>query len=124
MKTVQLEHWESDFGREYTDRNSLTPEALDDLYRKNYGVTRSELNQRFLADMPRDARILEVGCNEGNQLCALRRWDFSTYMESKYRITRYAKLGPGWRMPNSLRRPPLRFLIPTDSSILSLPPAC
>jgi pseudaminic acid biosynthesis-associated methylase len=76
MKTVQLEHWQSDFGREYTDRNSLTPEALDDLYRKNYGVTRSELNQRFLADMPRDARILEVGCNEGNQLCALREMGF------------------------------------------------
>ena len=76
MKTVQLEHWQSEFGREYTDRNSLTPEALDDLYRKNYGVSRSELNWRFLAAVPRDARILEVGCNEGNQLCALREMGF------------------------------------------------
>ncbi len=76
MKTAQLEHWRSDFGRAYTDRNSLTPETLDALYRKNYGIGRSELNQRFLADIPRNARILEVGCNEGNQLCALREMGF------------------------------------------------
>jgi len=76
MKTAQLEHWRSDFGRAYTDRNSLTPEALDALYRKNYGVGRRELNQRFLADIPRNARILEVGCNEGNQLYALREMGF------------------------------------------------
>jgi pseudaminic acid biosynthesis-associated methylase len=76
MKTAQLEHWQSDFGRAYTDRNSLTPKALDVLYRKNYGIGRRELNQRFLADIPRDARILEVGCNEGNQLCELREMGF------------------------------------------------
>jgi pseudaminic acid biosynthesis-associated methylase len=76
MKTAQLEHWQSDFGRAYTDRNSLTPEALDVLYRKNYGIGRRELNLRFLADIPRDARILEVGCNEGNQLCELREMGF------------------------------------------------
>lgn len=76
MKTAQLEHWRSDFGRAYTDRNSLTPDALDALYRRNYGIGRRELNQRFLVDMPRTARILEVGCNEGNQLCALREMGF------------------------------------------------
>lgn len=76
MKTAQLEHWQSEFGRSYTDRNSLTPDALDALYCKNYGVGRRELNQRFLADIPRDARILEVGCNEGNQLCALHQMGF------------------------------------------------
>ena len=71
MKTAQIENWESEFGRQYTDRNSLTLEGLDALYRKNYGITRREINERFLADVPRDARILEVGCNEGNQLCML-----------------------------------------------------
>ncbi|MGC2184753.1 MAG: pseudaminic acid biosynthesis-associated methylase [Terriglobales bacterium] len=76
MKTAQLEQWRGEFGRAYTDRNSLTPTALDALYRKNFGVARSELNQRFLANVPRDARILEVGCNEGNQLCALREMGF------------------------------------------------
>jgi pseudaminic acid biosynthesis-associated methylase len=76
MITSQLQHWRGEFGRAYTDRNSLTPSALDALYRKNFGVARSELNQRFLASIPRDARILEVGCNEGNQLCALREMGF------------------------------------------------
>jgi pseudaminic acid biosynthesis-associated methylase len=76
VNTAQLEHWRSDFGRAYTDRNSLTPDALDALYRRNYGIGRRELNQRFLAKVPRDARILEVGCNEGNQLCALREMGF------------------------------------------------
>lgn len=76
MKTAQLEHWRSDFGRAYTDRNWLTPDALDALYRRNYGISRRELNQRFLAKVPRDARILEVGCNEGKHLCALRKMGF------------------------------------------------
>jgi len=76
MKTAQLEQWRGEFGRAYTDRNSLSPTALDALYRKNFGIARSELNQRFLAGIPRDARILEVGCNEGNQLCALREMGF------------------------------------------------
>jgi len=76
MKTAQLEQWQGEFGRAYTDRNSLTPTALDALYRKNFGLARSELNQRFLGGVPRDARILEVGCNEGNQLCALREMGF------------------------------------------------
>jgi|SRR5579862_5598302 len=76
MITSQLQHWRGEFGRAYTDRNSLSPAALDALYRKNFGVARSELNQRFLANLPRDARILEVGCNEGNQLCALREMGF------------------------------------------------
>ncbi len=77
MNTGQLQHWRGDFGRAYTDRNSLTPTALDALYRKNFGVARSELNRRFLADIPRESRILEVGCNEGNQLCALREMGFA-----------------------------------------------
>jgi pseudaminic acid biosynthesis-associated methylase len=76
MITSQLQHWRGEFGRAYTERNSLTPSALDALYCKNFGLARSELNQRFLADIPRDARILEIGCNEGNQLCALREMGF------------------------------------------------
>ncbi len=76
MKTPQTEQWQGDFGRQYTDRNSLRAEALNALYQKNYGVTRRELNQRFLELIPRDGRILEVGRNEGNQLCELRKMGF------------------------------------------------
>ncbi len=76
MKTPQLDRWTGEFGRQYTDRSSLNPEELDALWRKNYGVGRQELNQRFLANISRDARILEVGCNLGNQLLALQRMGF------------------------------------------------
>ena len=32
-------------GREYTDRNTFDAEALEELYRKNYGVTRTQINR-------------------------------------------------------------------------------
>jgi len=44
---------------------------------KNYGVSRTEMNRRFLSDLPRDARILEVGCNLGNQLALLQDLGFT-----------------------------------------------
>jgi len=71
-----MERWATDFGRQYTDRNSLTPEELDALNQRNYGVTRRQLNARFLKDISADARILEVGCNMGNQLLLLREMGF------------------------------------------------
>jgi pseudaminic acid biosynthesis-associated methylase len=68
--------WTDRFGREYTDRNSLTLSELDSLYHRNYGVTRRKLNERFLTGVPRSARILEVGCNIGNQLRMLQELGF------------------------------------------------
>lgn len=75
--TKQIRTWTGDFGREYTDRNTYTPGELDELYLRNYGVTRVEINDRFLKDVPRDARILEVGCNIGTQLLCLQQMGFS-----------------------------------------------
>jgi pseudaminic acid biosynthesis-associated methylase len=72
----QIRTWIGDFGREYTDRNTYTPAELDQLYRRNYGVTRTELNRRLLGEVPRDARILEVGCNIGTQLLVLQQMGF------------------------------------------------
>jgi pseudaminic acid biosynthesis-associated methylase len=69
--------WDDRFGRQYTDRNSLTLEELDALYTKIYGVSRRHLNQRFLSGIPFAARILEVGCNIGNQLLLLRNMGYS-----------------------------------------------
>jgi len=77
QRTEQICTWTGDFGREYTDRNAYSPSELDALYQQNYGVTRSEVNETFLKDIPRDARILEVGCNTGTQLLALQRMGFS-----------------------------------------------
>jgi SAM-dependent methyltransferase len=77
MNTSQMLHWIGQFGAEYTDRNSLTLAELDGLYRRNYGFSRAELNRRFLSGVPRDARVLEVGCNIGLQLGMLRELEFS-----------------------------------------------
>jgi len=76
MSTAQMPRWTGQFGRAYTDRNNLSLYALDALYQGNYGVTRRELNQRFLAGLRSDARILEVGCNIGNQLKLLHELGF------------------------------------------------
>ena len=71
-----VRRWTGDFGREYTDRNALSLDELDALYRKWFGISRRELNARFLGDLSRDTRILEVGTNLGNQLFLLREMGF------------------------------------------------
>lgn len=75
--TEQMQKWRGEFGREYTDRNALSLEEMEDLSKKNYGVTETELNERFLKGIDRSIRILEVGSNIGNQLLCLQRMGFS-----------------------------------------------
>jgi pseudaminic acid biosynthesis-associated methylase len=75
--TVQTEVWRGEFGRDYTDRNTLDVDALDALYRKNYGLTRTQINQDFLSGISKDASFLEVGCNTGNQLLLLQRMGYA-----------------------------------------------
>ncbi len=75
-ETFQIKKWKSGFGDKYTDRNTFTPSKLDDMYRKNSGVSRTEMNKAFLGKMDRGMRILEVGCNVGNQLIMLQRMGF------------------------------------------------
>jgi pseudaminic acid biosynthesis-associated methylase len=75
--TDQVRRWAGTFGREYTDRNDQTPRQLDEFYQNTYGKTRSELNQRFLENVPRNAPILEVGCNVGTQLLLLKEMGFT-----------------------------------------------
>jgi pseudaminic acid biosynthesis-associated methylase len=77
VETDQIRAWTGSFGRDYTERNQYLPADLDALYLKNHGVSRQELNGRFLQDVPRDARILEVGCNTGNQLLLLHQMGFT-----------------------------------------------
>ncbi|HEY9506775.1 MAG TPA: pseudaminic acid biosynthesis-associated methylase [Gemmatimonadales bacterium] len=75
--TRQMETWSGTFGREYTDRNTMSPEELDALYRRELGVERSTMNQTFLGELPRELRVLEVGSNIGNQLLLLRSMGFN-----------------------------------------------
>jgi pseudaminic acid biosynthesis-associated methylase len=77
VKTEQMSVWTGEFGAEYTRRNALTPEEVDELYRLRFGITRTALNERFIGHLPRDVRILEVGTNIGNQLQLLSRQGFS-----------------------------------------------
>jgi len=98
-ETAQIREWTSDFGREYTDRNTFTPLELDGLYQRNYGVTRTELNRRFLEGVPKDAQILEIGCNMGNQLLLLQEVGFTNLQAIE--IQSYALERAKNRLPNA-----------------------
>jgi len=77
MKTQQMDVWSSEFGEAYTQRNSFQGiEAFEAFYVDRFGKTRTELNEIYLGDLPKSARILEVGCNIGNQLHCLRNAGF------------------------------------------------
>ncbi len=76
-ETCQLRQWTGEFGREYTDRNTLNRAELDSHYQSNFGTTRTQLNETFLQGIPKDVRILEVGCNCGNQLLLLQEMGFT-----------------------------------------------
>lgn len=73
--TFQEVTWSGDFGKEYTDRNTFTPEELDNLCIENFGVSRTQLNSEFLDNLELN-RILEVGCNVGNQLNLLKKMGY------------------------------------------------
>lgn len=75
--TTQEQAWSSQVGQEYTDRNTMTVEELDELYWDCFGTTRWKLNVRFLLDFPDTTRILEVGCNIGMQLRHLQKMGFT-----------------------------------------------
>lgn len=72
----QTQQWSSEFGKGYTDRNPHTLEAMDGLYKKQFGLTRTELNLMFLGKLDRSIKILEVGSNVGAQLLGLQKLGF------------------------------------------------
>lgn len=77
MKTQQIEFWNGDFGKEYTDRNHFSPDEWDAYYLKQYGITKRAMNDEFIGSLPKDIRILEVGCNIGMQLRGLQNQGFT-----------------------------------------------
>ncbi|MBI1952789.1 MAG: methyltransferase domain-containing protein [Candidatus Omnitrophica bacterium] len=76
-QTAQMAQWAGEFGRDYTDRNEISVEELEERFRSRLGWTRTELNERFIGGLDRAARILEVGCNIGIQLLCLQRMGFT-----------------------------------------------
>jgi pseudaminic acid biosynthesis-associated methylase len=77
MKNEQEKFWSSDFGKEYTDRNTRPNDELNSIYEKWFGVSRVKMNEDFLEKLPKDAKILEVGCNTGMQLACLKSMGFT-----------------------------------------------
>ena len=76
-KTEQENFWAGAFGTEYSRRNSFDFEGWNAWYLENFGKSKEAINHEFLTDLPRDARILEVGCNVGQQLHCLQRMGFT-----------------------------------------------
>lgn len=72
----QAEFWKGTFGKEYTDRCTVAEQAWDQLYLQQFGKTKLDMNGAFLGQLPRDIRILEVGCNTGQQLRGFQRQGF------------------------------------------------
>jgi pseudaminic acid biosynthesis-associated methylase len=77
INTRQMGIWSGNFGREYTDRNPHTVEELNSIYQKRYGITRSMMNTSFIGNLPKNTKILEVGCNIGVQLQSLQQMGFN-----------------------------------------------
>ncbi len=76
-ETIQTETWGGDFGDSYTSQNPHTAAQMDALYRKNFGLTRSDLNREFMNGIDCASRVLEVGTNTGVQLQLLQNMGFS-----------------------------------------------
>lgn len=77
-RTEQESFWLGEFGKEYTSRNTANSQDVwDKWYLENWGVSKGVMNDEFLNDLPRNSRILEVGCNSGNQLIALQQSGFT-----------------------------------------------
>ena len=72
--TEQIKFWKGEFGDEYTLRNS---EDFDELYKKQFEITRTELNNDFLSSLNKDISTLEIGCNKGIQLNILEKMGFN-----------------------------------------------
>lgn len=75
--TQQMQAWMDEFGKIYTDRNLETVQEMNILFKQNLGMTRTELNQRFLGDMDRSNKIFEAGSNFGKQLMCLQEMGFT-----------------------------------------------
>jgi len=75
-QSKQMEHWSGEFGKSYTDRNPQTFAEMDALHVREFGVSRSALNEEFLGELDRSSRILEVGANVGAQLLGLQAMGF------------------------------------------------
>jgi pseudaminic acid biosynthesis-associated methylase len=92
-KTHQRKTWEEQFGEGYLERNVYDPKELNQFYKNRFGYTKDQLNDEFLQNIPKDAKILEVGTNIGNQLFHLQSQGFTNLygIEIQDRAINYSK---------------------------------
>ncbi|MBI1866332.1 MAG: methyltransferase domain-containing protein [Candidatus Staskawiczbacteria bacterium] len=74
--TFQEKIWSEKFGKEYVARNMLNIASENELYKKNYGITRMKMDEEFIGKLNRSMKILEVGSNIGIQLVLLQKMGF------------------------------------------------
>ena len=77
MHTNQENFWLSDFGKDYTERNSYSIKEWNEAYIEYWGHTRQAMNEKSLRGISTESKILEVGCNIGMQLRTLQQMGFS-----------------------------------------------
>jgi len=74
---IQEELWLGNFGQDYTERNILDPDKIDEVYRANFNISKTSMNETFLKDLNlENKKILEIGCNVGNQLRLLQKMGY------------------------------------------------
>lgn len=73
----QAAAWSSDFGNSYTERNPQSIAQMEELYARDYNVSRLAMNEAFIGGLDRSINILEVGANIGTQLEILRHMGFT-----------------------------------------------
>ncbi len=65
-----------DFGKKYTNRNALTLDEMNEMYRKNFGMSREDLDNLFIDEMNQNIKTLEASSNIGNQLILLQKMGY------------------------------------------------
>ncbi|MEZ4458057.1 MAG: methyltransferase domain-containing protein [Gemmatimonadales bacterium] len=74
QSTPQLDTWTARFGREYTDRNTLSLDEMDREFAAQFGTAKSTIYRELVGpDRLPEGKVLEVGCNIGLQLRLLER---------------------------------------------------
>lgn len=100
--TAQLTTWTSTFGRDYTDRNTMPLDAMDEAFRVQLGTRKSEIYRDLVGPTRLPAgKVLEVGCNIGLQLRLLERvnpgLEFHGLEPQGYAIERAREFAPNMR---------------------------
>jgi len=72
---LQREFWKGEFGQNYILRNQ-TLKQINELYKKQTGITVQSIFEDFFESFERSLNILELGCNIGINFTILKNMGF------------------------------------------------